>query len=355
MSQTQIAAASTGTAQPINVINTAGALKGNPPVTFDGDRNKSRGFLVAFKLYKGVNRQNSSMTNPYSRVLNILTYIEGDNVNSWKESQLKKLEDRVAAGTLESDEAHWTIFEREFKDAFTNTNAKAEAYQQLTRLKHGDNLDTFIAQFKKLIEEAGVDQDSHGVIELFKNGLKPGLTQAIIGSQHFNPINPWDVLDRWIQEALAQHIKWKMKQQYSQRNQLRQNLYTAFKVKGGRGGNGKRLTTSQGGDAMDLDAIRTNNLTEAQKTELMKENKCFYCQKPGHQAKACFKKKCDQAGRTSSANATSSTPTNSTSSQPFDIKAFGEALKEHGPNLDEDAKLNMVEMLLPGGFVQALD
>jgi hypothetical protein len=97
---------------------------------------------------------------------------------------------------VETDEVHWMTFEREFKDAFTNTNAKAEAYQQLMCLKHGNNLDNFIAQFQKLIEEAGIHQDSHGVIELFKNGLKSGLTQAIIGSQHFDPLNPPSLCQR---------------------------------------------------------------------------------------------------------------------------------------------------------------
>ena len=97
-----------------------------------------------FDLYKGLNHTNTAITNLYSCILNILTYIKGDRVNTWKEAQLKKLEDRVAAGTLEDNEAHWTTFLMEFKDAFTNTNTKVEAYQALTHLKHTTNLDNFI-------------------------------------------------------------------------------------------------------------------------------------------------------------------------------------------------------------------
>ena len=39
----------------VAVANGNGALKGNPPVHFTGDRSKSRGFLNAFNLYKETN------------------------------------------------------------------------------------------------------------------------------------------------------------------------------------------------------------------------------------------------------------------------------------------------------------
>lgn len=351
----QIGATTTGTtAQPVNIINPSGALKGNPPAIFNGDRTKSRGFLVAFALYKGLNRTNTAMTNPYSRVLNILTYIEGDQISAWKEGQLKKLDDRITAGTIEQDEAHWTAFLKDFKDAFTNTNAKAEAYQALTRLKHTDDLDNFVSQFKKLVDEAEIDENSFGTIELFKSGLKGGLTQSIIARHDFDPANPWPLLSTWIENAHKEHIKWKTKQQYSQKStdRLRQHLYHSLGTK--KKGNGGRRTTSQGGDAMDIDATRSNSLTEVQKAELMKANKCFYCEKVGHRAKDCRKKQRDRGDHTPSTSQTNKI-TDTTATNPFDLKQFGEALKEHGPNLDEDAKLNLVEMLLPEGFAQALN
>ena len=108
---------------------------------------------------------------------------------------------------------------------------------------------------------------------------------------------------------------------------------------------------------MDLDATRTNNLPEAEKAELMKANKCFYCRKVGHMAKDCYKKKHDRQGQASSSQGRTieehvpSTPP----LKPFDTKSFGEALKEHGSKLDEETKLDIIEMLMPQGFAQALD
>jgi len=350
----QIAATNTsGTAQPINVINTGSALKGHPPAPFDGDRKKSKGFLLAFQLYRGLNRKNEAMSNPYNRVVTALTFIEGDNVDSWKGDQLEKLNNRVAGGYVEADETHWTQFEDAFKKAFTNTNEKAEAYQELTRLKQGESLDTFITEFKRLVGLAGIDADSHGVIELFKNALKSGLTKAIIGSHTFDPLNPWPTLEQWITAAHAQHIKWKMSQQFGQaRDQKRQALYKAFGVK--RSSNGGRRTTSQGGDAMDVDAAIVTNVTEAQKAELMKNNQCFYCQKRGHRAKECFKKKRDNQERSNSSRTPSQI--NNTKDGPAmtkeDIVSF---LKQNMDTIDEDTRLSIADSLLPSDFVQALE
>ena len=72
----------------VAVANGNGALKGNPPVHFTGDRSKSRGFLNTFNLYKETNRNNETMKNPYSRVTTALTYMTGDLMESWKEDQL---------------------------------------------------------------------------------------------------------------------------------------------------------------------------------------------------------------------------------------------------------------------------
>ena len=96
------------------------------------------------------------MTNPYSRVVTALTYIHGDQVNSWKAEQLKKLNQRVAGGTAEADEAHWTAFETDFKAAYTDVDAKAQAYYALLRLQQKGNLDLYIAEFKRYTAKAEI-------------------------------------------------------------------------------------------------------------------------------------------------------------------------------------------------------
>jgi len=43
-------------------------------------------------------------------------------------------------------------------------------------------------------------------------------------------------------------------------------------------------------DAMDVDVVRTSRLSPKDQTKLLKEGKCFVCQKTGHMARACPEK-----------------------------------------------------------------
>jgi len=80
-------------AQRINVItNTSnGTLKGNPPPIFDGDRNKTRKFLLSWHLWASINRNNDTIKNYLSRIVTMLSYMDGVRVDAWKEEQLNKL------------------------------------------------------------------------------------------------------------------------------------------------------------------------------------------------------------------------------------------------------------------------
>src|SRR5579863_7245735 len=131
----------------------------------------------------------------------------------------------------------------------------------------------------------GVNRDDHGILELFKKGLKNGLLISIIGLPTFNPNTPWNFA-QWEEAAQKQHNKWKVQQQYKKGNKVKcQALHQVFglaRKKGGQARNPSCVLVSQGGNAMDIDAI--NSLSEAEKNELIKLNACFYCKKQGHHA-----------------------------------------------------------------------
>jgi len=111
-------------AQRINVImNTSnGALKGNPPPIFDGDRNKTHKFLLSWHLWVSVNRNNDAIKNYLSRIITMLSYMDGVCVDAWKEEQLDKLKEEQDDGTLETDKGLWDRFMERFNNAFTNQN-----------------------------------------------------------------------------------------------------------------------------------------------------------------------------------------------------------------------------------------
>jgi hypothetical protein len=267
----------------------------------------------------------------------------GDAMEAWKEDQLNTLNARVAGGILETDEQLWTLFEDEFKQAFTNTHKAQDALRDLQNLKHKDTLDNYVVEFKRTARDAGVPLNDIGTIELFKRGLKKGLYEAIIDSDAYDPqaTIPWN-LERWIKEATKQHGKWKEKTSFN--NNYRQGLFKTFGV-GNKGNSGKR-TTSQGGHHMDVDAVRTTNHSDEKKSELMKNNQCFYCEIRGHRAKDCRKKAADRAKQSSRSTAPKVTTTTLT---PDELTTF---IKDNMGNFGEETKISVIEALMPKDFLQ---
>jgi len=231
------------------------------------------------------------MKKPLSRVVTLLSYMDGDKVDAWKEEQMHILERAANDRVLETDEDLWKDFIERFRNAFTNQNQKEESYQKLCKLKQEDSLDDFFAKFKQLAFKAGIPLDDKGTIETLKHALNKGLTSAIINSPNFDPITdtPW-TFKQWEEQARQSHLKWKAAAKFTQR---RQGLFQAFKLsprqtnnpgKGSFGRNNNwrnkndRRTTSQGGYHMDVDATVTQNInattsrqqhSEAKKAELM--------------------------------------------------------------------------------------
>jgi len=217
---TQVAASGGQTIMVATASNRG--LKGTPPQPFEGDRNKSHAFLVAFGIFKFANRKNEAMSNPATCVTTVLTYMQGNMMEPWKEEQMTKLKACIAEGTVDTKEIHWTEFEQAFKDSFTNANRKQKAFNSFIKLKHGpDGLDIFISEFKQLTTVAGVQLNDHGTIYHFKQGLKPGLMQSIIASNAYTPQNPWMTFQEWEDNACSCHLKWIHGQEFKKQNDTR--------------------------------------------------------------------------------------------------------------------------------------
>ena len=78
----------------------------------------------------------------------------------------------------------------------------------------------------------------------------------------------------------------------------------------------------------------------------MKNNQCFYCKIHGHYARDCCKK---QAARANQNQGGTSAKTNTvTQMTPTELPKF---LLENMGNLDEDAKISIIESLMPSSFV----
>jgi len=183
------------------------------------------------------------MKKPYSRIVAMLSYMDGTCVDAWKGEQLLTLNKAIDEGAQETDKDLWDDYLEQFRNAFTNQNRRSEAYQELCKLKQGDSLDDFFAKFKQLAFEADVPLDNKGTIETLKHTMTQGLTSAIINSPTFDPTakDPW-TFKQWEEQARKSHLKWKAAAKFTQR---RQGLFQAFKLAPrqvnnlGRGGHGR--------------------------------------------------------------------------------------------------------------------
>jgi len=149
-----------------------GSLMGNAPPIFYEDRMQAQEFLDMITIWKAVNYKKEVMKDPYTRTALVLTYIKGDNVNSWAKRQLDILNTKQQNNLDPSgapSETWWMDFECTFKDAFTFTASKETALAQLEKLtmNKGD-IDTYIATFDHLLAEADFTCTNKGALEMFK-------------------------------------------------------------------------------------------------------------------------------------------------------------------------------------------
>ena len=163
-----------------------GGMHGNLLAVFNSDHFKSDEFLEDFEVYRMVNQGNQTMRVPMERVTLILTYIKGKNVQDWRMRMINEIE-RLTCGTASQptispkSKVLWTVFERDFRCAFTNSQKQLTAHQKFLKVKmQGNTLDEYITEFKHLQSEAGWTTNDIGTITQFRRGLNTGLLKAIV-------------------------------------------------------------------------------------------------------------------------------------------------------------------------------
>ena len=256
-----------------------GGMCGNPPAIFTGDHSKFDEFLEDFKVYKMANQGNQTMRVPLERVALILTYIKGKNVQDWRMRMVNEIEHLTCGvpnclAISPEDEVLWTIFERDFRNTFTNSQKQLTAHQKFLKVKmQGNTLDEFIAEFEHLCSEAGWTSNDIGTITQFWCGLNTGLLKAIV--QHVHPCPC--MLREWFDAAHEQHDIW---------NKLKAAIEDA-KSTGPPTLPQCNTTYARPLNAMDVDAVHVDALAVEEKERLAKEGRCFKCKKQGHISHKC--------------------------------------------------------------------
>jgi hypothetical protein len=279
-----------------------GGLVGTPPMIFSGDRNKAQTFLDSFRGWRAVNYKKEVMKDPYMRTALVLTFIKGEDVNSWATHQLKLLDEKIARGRA-NEEPLWDEFETNFKNAFTPIKAKENALAQLETLKmQRHELDKYIATFNRLLDDAGFNKKDKGVVEMFKRGLNVGLKVACIKRKP-KPVT----MDEWQEAAFEEQGDFLEVQHALGRNPY--NIKGAILQNLKEGQKPTKFWKAKGPNAMEVDAVQTEGaeintfntkggnqkpkapLTDEEKQALRTLKLCFYCRQGGHISENCEKKK----------------------------------------------------------------
>src|SRR5712672_2867312 len=299
------------------------ALSGVPPPIFNGDREKSEHFLDKFMSYEIVNGDARQFTIPYLKVALCLSYLNGPKVDAWARQHHLWLKNRHEQdGIPMTDKSLWEDFELLFRTADTDQDAKITAYQKLNDLRmQGSDIDSYIADFDRLITEAGYNKFDMGVMIKFKEGLQPSLLREILlhtvpapssliewrqkarerqtvykelknaGLHRSHQGGPTDLQKKWAQKLglktyQTPHQR-SSQQGYKPSYTPQRSQVVPMDVDAGEVGG----STSQGKPPPNQGRGGFTQLSDSEKADLIAKRACFKCKQPGHISQWCGKRK----------------------------------------------------------------
>jgi hypothetical protein len=136
-----------------------------------------------------LNRNNKAISNPFYRVLTVLSYICSPIIEDWVNARAVKLEKCIDTTTphhvTETDEVLWNEFEAVFKSAWGNTAKTQSMYDQLMKLTMKDlDVDTYNATFNCLAATAEWEPDVKGTIARYRAGLRENIHRQVVNCKN---------------------------------------------------------------------------------------------------------------------------------------------------------------------------
>ena len=293
------------------------------------------------------------MRTPMKHTVLLLGFIKGPNMDAWVKLHTDEILRRYNRGVDPIDEIYWDEVRREFMNAFWDTASRECMEEKLCNLTWtpGD-VDTFIAQFRTLADEAEYPLDDCPTISLFASKLPHKMMEhilLIIKPQNFQG---WaDTARQYHQDNTAVQ---NMRNLSSNIPRKFGNKKTGFLAKQWAQILGVKLLISDS-NAMDTHTNRTHSYfrnkgskgcTGTTKEDPVKQHQegcCFTCNKQGHLARNCPDKPQKDKGKVKARTAeTDNGDDDIVMTQEEEI----EVLIRRGRSMEEESKIRLLQMAI---------
>lgn len=249
--------------------NRESTIKVKEPDTFDGDQKLLRTWLVQLQII--FDAQPEKYNTDEKRINLAKTCLKGKAL-VWITP--------VIEGKREATWTTWPEFKKELETQFGDPEAETRAANEIERLKQGNQpFSSYWSSFSLLASELNYTEATY--IRLMLKNMNSRLQNQYI--QQDKEFETSRDLAAWANRQEARLAQ--MDQLISKPYQAQTRTPTNPTV------NHKPLTTTQGGDAMDIDAASSNRygprLTKEEHARRMRNNLCLKCAKPGHRARFC--------------------------------------------------------------------
>jgi Retrotransposon gag protein len=242
--------------------------------TFDGTRSKLRGFLTQLKIrFRTYPKRYATHEDKITCAISHLTGQALDWITPRVEGKRPMFDT-------------WEEFEENIKVNYGDTDAEETARQRLEDLRQTDTVAAYWTAFQN--EMIQLDYNDSVLQTMFLKGVENYIKQRYID----NEIKKKNVteLATWAIELDNRRRRMKHLMKNPVITQTVKTITETTTPRRQDGTFAPKLTTSQGGDAMDLDAtkkVRYTKLAEEEKQRRRKNGLCLYCGGKGHFANQC--------------------------------------------------------------------
>jgi len=175
-------------------IGRGGGAEVVKPQIFDGTAARIAGFITACKLYIRMKMREESVEG---QVQWILSYVQGETADVWKENIMEELE----AGKVEYETAEEFLIS--LRKKFGGGEKELVKAAELRKLEQGGRtMEEFIQEFKRAAR--GSRYEGRLLVEEFKRRMNRGIRRKLMEAE-----NPPGSIEQWYRRATALDRNWR--------------------------------------------------------------------------------------------------------------------------------------------------